>query len=138
MQFMKWVLNYWLWFAVLFSLIWGIYGNIEVIEQEGREDAGGNNKYKVKNAKKKHIGITIIKTIGFFFSEFIGSFAGWFCLYIIFIRLQLPDSYSKMGSVDVFLIIGAFVGMAGHSFQIINSIADVIKNMKPRSKNASE
>lgn len=91
----KTIINQWLWVAVLASLFWGVYG------------------WRYEKVKK-------IKKAGNFISEFIGSFAGWCCFYILTCRLEIP--YSKIEAVDIWLIIGAVVGMAGYSYRIVELI----------------
>lgn len=60
-----------------------------------------------------------IERAGIFFSEFIGSLAGWLSLYVLLYRSQSVTP----GSFDVFLGIVAVVGVSGFSYRII----DVLK-----------
>ena len=97
---MTWDIIFWL-VAILFSVFWGMYGyNYEL--------------KKDKNNKNERIGA--------FVSEFIGSLVGWYCLYIFTIHQKSPSPYQNTGTLDIFLIIGAFLGMAGYSFEIIKLI----------------
>lgn len=102
---MKWVFDHWVWLAFLFSIFWAIYGY----------------NYDQKNDR--------IKRMGDCFSEFIGSFGGWYCFYILSNRLQVSNSYSNMNSVDIFLIIGAFLGIAGYSFTIAEILSKIVKKL---------
>ena len=97
MCFLSDYFDYWVWFALAFSILWGIYGY---------------------NYARKNKG-DIIERLGAFLAGFIGSFAGWSCFHILTIRLQMPQLYSNMDFVDIFLIIGAFIGMTGYAFEII-------------------
>lgn len=102
----------WICFAIPCSVLWGIYGCID--------DSEDDKKWA------KHI---CIKRIGVFLSEFIGSFAGWCCLYIFTVRFA-SCPLKKLGSFDMFLIIGAVVCMAGYAYKIV----DLIDNLKKPSK----
>lgn len=104
---MEWVPEHWLWFAFLFTIFWGIYG------------------WKYIEEKKEYKDKRLIEKVGDFLSEFIGSFAGWCCFYILTVRLHEP--FDKIGGVDIFLIISAIVGMAGYSYRIVELIETYLK-----------
>jgi hypothetical protein len=107
------ICNNWGWLALLFSTIWGI---------------DGYNYERKKNNR--------IEQAGAFLSEFMGSFVGWYCLHIFSVRIQQPDSYSKMGTIDIFLLIGAFIGISGYSFEIHKLISLWLsQSNKPPYKN---
>jgi len=93
------ILSNWIWFiAFLSSLVWGIYGWVYWEEE--------------KKPKKKNLMERVADSL----SEFMGSFAGWFCFYIVILRLQ---SFDKLGSFDIFLGSIAVIGICGYSYRII-------------------
>ena len=55
-----------------------------------------------------------------FISNFVGSFAGWCCLYVLLIRLQ--SNYPNLDYInlmDLFLFIFSLLGLAGHLPELI-------------------
>jgi len=90
----------WLLFAIASSAVWGGYG----VSKEFEGSSSGKEK--------------LIQKIGIFFSEFVGSLAGWGCLYIYLLR-NWHDKFASMSGVDIFLILGTVIGIAGYSYQIV-------------------
>jgi RsiW-degrading membrane proteinase PrsW (M82 family) len=86
----------WLVLAILFSIFWGVHGF--QYEKERKE----GNAWIIAGA---------------FLSEFIGSFAGWCCFYIFVVR-HPQFTYEAFTGADIFLVIGAVIGMAGYSYRI--------------------
>jgi hypothetical protein len=91
-------------------MFWGIYGCKTI-----REDIEVE-----KEAEKKTRKMYFTKRIGIFISEFIGSFAGWCCLYILVVRLfRFPKlDFSAFGGTEIFLTIAAVIGIAGYSYEL--------------------
>ncbi|MCX5699798.1 MAG: hypothetical protein NTX01_08935 [Candidatus Omnitrophica bacterium] len=112
---MSWVINLIFWLiAFSLSLFWGFYG------------CKVTDKYikKLKDLLDWKNWKNNIEPGGIFLSEFIGSFAGWCCFYIFIYRIQYR-TFIGLNGVDVFLIIGAVIGMAGYSYKI----AEVVKKL---------
>jgi len=96
---MNWVINIvWSCLAILLSVFWGIYGC-------------NNEKESIKK-------LGWIEGVGIFLSEFIGSFAGWSFLYVLILRRPSISSLKEVTNIDIFLAIGAVVGIAGYSYNI--------------------
>ena len=93
--------SWWLLPATVFSIFWGTYGWYYEKEEYKLD-------YNNKDDKVFGIGAVV--------SEFVGSFAGWCCLHILAVRLF--SSYVTFVSADIFLAIGAVVGIAGYSYRI--------------------
>lgn len=110
---MNWITNLvWLFFAVLFSAFWAVYG----VKEERQNIRVENEKVKEEGNKRT---MYLTKKIGIILSEFVGSFAGWCCLYILGVRL---GNYSEFGGIEIFLTIGAVIGIAGYSYKIVESV----------------
>ena len=92
--------------------------------------AYGVNEYirgELAKIKKKARGdIGCIEKLGVFMSEFLGSCLGWLCLYLVFLRMGLAAS-EKLGSFEVFLLLGAFTGIMGYAFKIGENIDGLVK-----------
>lgn len=112
-QVFKWVF---LAAAVLSSGVWGYYG-VKVEAYEDGVKAG--SKHWVLDAGK-------------FISEFTGSFAGWGCLFLLLKRLQA--FHMQISSIDLFLILGAFIGIAGYSYYISSWVSDWLHKKPDTSK----
>jgi hypothetical protein len=99
--------------AALFSVFWGIHGV----------------SYAIKDDKKKYDDFHDKVILGgYFISEFIGSFFGWVSLYVL--SIHVIDSPSSIGTVDVLLILGAFVGMSGWAYRIFELIETLVGKIK--------
>ncbi|MBU1087170.1 MAG: hypothetical protein KKD05_06580, partial [Candidatus Omnitrophica bacterium] len=94
---MDWIIDltgkYWL-IAILASVCWGIYGlNYEKNKIEEKGDLKKLNK-SGKEVKKENIFSfwwkDKIEALGILFSEFIGSFSGWYCLFLLATRWCKP------------------------------------------------
>ena len=104
--------NYnWLWllFAIICSLIWGFYG-CKV----------GNKKFWGKKFKEKKDWDKWIEPVSIFLSEFIGSFIGWICLYVLVFHYNTKPL--TLGSFDVFLGIVAVLGITGYAYRLADAI----------------
>ena len=102
--------------AVIMSAGWGLYG----CNHTSNYDENGILKDK-KNRKtiRAFFMENTIEAIGILFSEFAGSMAGWWCLYILASRYtKIPCS---LGVFDVFLGTVAVVGISGYSYKIVNA-----------------
>ena len=128
----KLVIDNWSWFAIICSLIWGFYGCGEEIRDEEKE-------YK-EGVEKRECWHRCIWLIGIFLSEFIGSFIGWICLYVLVFHYNTKPL--TLGSFDVFLGIVAVLGITGYAYRLADAIgkkADAIcevddKTTKTESK----
>ena len=70
---------------------------------------------------------------GIFLSEFIGSLAGWVCLYLLLIRN--PDfRVASLDKVDLILSIGTVIGIAGYSYRIIDWIDTGLGKLKGQER----
>ena len=102
-------LKVWLRYAIGMSLYWGIRGLIlyttDLVERLGTE-----RKKKLYLLRKKGItwGILLVGVYQFILN-FVGSFAGWCCLYI-FIK---HTSFTDLKLADFVLIILGIIGISG-------------------------
>ncbi|MDP3142491.1 MAG: hypothetical protein Q8N14_00880 [Candidatus Omnitrophota bacterium] len=114
---MDWKTNLvWLCLAVLFSAFWAVYG----VKEEIQDIRVENEKIEEKGNKRT---MYLTKKVGILLSEFVGSFAGWCCLYILGVRLGFPKlSYLAFGGIEIFLTVGAVIGIAGYSYKIVESV----------------
>ena len=103
----KWILDYWLRILIPISIIWGLYGC-----QFARMVQG--NWYN--------------RCCVYFYQfnfNFVGSFAGWCCFYILGNRYLNPDI--NLGSTDLILFFLVLLGLTGHLpqtlFGIVNAFA---------------
>lgn len=90
------LINHWLLLATIMSIFWGIRSTILFARQ--RE--------------------FFWKTYQFIFN-FVGSFAGWFCFYVLLIRVQnnFPD-FRSLELGDIFLFVVSLLGLTGHLPQV--------------------
>lgn len=102
--------------ATLFSLFWGIHG-VSYANKEDKKECGDFHD--------------VVILIGYFISEFAGSFIGWVSLYVFSIRIA--DNPCNFGTVDLFLILGAFIGISGWAYRIFELI-DIIVSKKSGSE----
>jgi len=102
-------LKYWLWFALFMSIYWGIRGLI-LYTTDLVERLGTKRKKELYLLRKKGIswGILFVGVYEFIFN-FVGSFAGWCCLYI-FIK---HASFTNLKLADFVLIILSIMGLSG-------------------------
>jgi hypothetical protein len=113
---MEWIVgNLWVWgsLAVFFSLLWGFYG---VVEEKTHE--------------LKCPVCSFIKLIGVFVSEFLGSLAGWGCLYLFVVRLYNLHKDAST-AFDISLIILAAICITGWSCRL-NELVGKIKGLPAR------
>jgi hypothetical protein len=104
-------INGWKWYftvAVLSSVVLAIYGYSEYKKEKKFENC--------------------IEKIGVLLSEFIGSFLGWSCFYLLVFRLSIPNVV--FGSFEIFLALGAFIGMIGYAYKIGENIDLLIKALR--------
>jgi len=101
-------LKYWLWFAFLMSVYWGIRALIlystDLVGRLGPE----HQKLYFLRKRGKFWGIFLVGGYEFIFN-FVGSLAGWCCLYVFikhasFTEIELSDL--------VFLVLG-IMGLSG-------------------------
>jgi len=102
-------LKYWLWVALFMSLYWGIRNLIlyttDLVERLGPE----HRKLYFLRKRGKCWGISLIGVYEFIFG-FVGSLAGWCCLYV-FIK---HASFTDLKLADFVLLILGIMGLAGH------------------------
>ena len=81
---MAWITNsFWYWpLAFLLSAGWGFYGCNHARNYD--KDGQWKPKAEVKNSKEI-CREDWIETIGIFISEFMGSLAGWYCLFFFYL-----------------------------------------------------
>lgn len=60
-----------------------------------------------------------IEPLGIFLSEFLGSFAGWYCFYVLISRHQDKITF---GNFDIFLGTIAVIGITGYSHKLVEAI----------------
>ena len=94
-------IRFWIPFAIIMSLFWGIRGLHMSLREAWKES---------------------FSKLGYFFwlsyqliFNFIGSFAGWICFYILLVRTQskLPD-FTVFGWSDFILFLLSILGLTGH------------------------
>lgn len=98
----KSILNYWLWISIISSIIWGLYGGQFVKGIQG-------NWFN--------------KIFAYFYQfnfNFVGSFAGWCCFYVLGNRYLNPQI--GLNSVDLTLFILVLLGLTGHLPQALFGI----------------
>ena len=71
----------------------------------------GKNKDKINN--------DLIEKIGIFVSEFAGSFAGWYCLFLLAIHWQ---NHTDLGSFDIFLGTISVLCISGYSYKMVSNL----------------
>jgi hypothetical protein len=95
-------LCYWFIIAIIVSLFWGIRGLHMSLLKDWKDH---------------------LSKSGYFFwlsyqliFNFIGSFAGWFCFYILLIRTQkkLPELTATFDTSDFLLFLLSILGLTGH------------------------
>jgi hypothetical protein len=91
--------------ALIISTVWGIYGW----------------HCKVKN----EVDNKWIEKAGAALSEFLGSFLGWCCLYVLIVRFRVVPNI--IGGFDIFLGTVAVVGITGYSYRIVEALAALSK-----------
>lgn len=102
--------------AVPMSLFWGIYGIIEERRQEEEERRTGIVEERDAVACMKDCYFSsFVRWAGVFISEFLGSLAGWICLFTLLYRaLELK---MVLGVFDVFLGTAAIICITGFAHQ---------------------
>ncbi len=105
------IMSHWLVIAVGMSLFWGIRG--AYLEYVDRTD---DFILRVDKPHRLH-SLLNFATFQFIFS-FVGSFAGWCCLYILILRVQ-PNLLRNLDSSDFVLFLLSFLGIAGILSQAI-------------------
>lgn len=93
-------LKYWVWVALFMSLYWGI------------------RAYVIFTPKGKKFRGFFLNGVYQFIFNFVGSLAGWCCLYV-FIK---HASFTDLGLADFVLLIFGIMGLTGHLPQFILGI----------------
>ena len=84
--------------AVFVSIIWAIYGWLWAIKE----------KDKITPEWLNNFGVSL--------SDYLGSFFGFCCIRLLARRLQLTGT--SFGIFEVILLIIAFIGVTGYTYQI--------------------
>lgn len=105
----KLLLALWLWLAIIMSLFWGVRSIILFAE---------SRNFWWKSYQ--------------FIFNFVGSFAGWFCFYVLLIRTQNNMPRSQGFAVgDIILFIVSLLGLTGHLPQVtygfVESFVEITK-----------
>lgn len=106
----------WYWVVAFgLSVFWGFYGVAHL-----KFDKKGNNELWEPNYGIQHIG--------YFLSEFFGSLAGWFIFFVLLNRMgivkQMDLPATQFGKFELFLFLGAFVGISGWAFVAPKAISE--------------
>ncbi len=109
---MIFVFDNWLWFAIPLSCFWGVYGC--KFESQVKPH---KYKYLIDFIKENRL-----EAFGVFTSEFIGSFAGWYCLHLLAPSLNNYNKDSELGGFDIFLGTVAVIGITGYSHKLFDKI----------------
>jgi len=107
-------------FAVPISLFWGVYGIIAARREEKEEEKSKKSKENEgkgdsSGCMKDCIFLSCLWEFGFFISEFLGSLAGWICLYALLYRAM--ELKTALGIFDVFLGTAAIICITGFAHQ---------------------
>ena len=107
----KILITSWFWLALGMSFFWGIRSTILFTRSK----------------------IFWWKSYQFIFN-FVGSFAGWFCFYVLLIRTQnnMPQ-FQGFGGVDIALFILSLLGLTGHLPQVIYGIVEGFAEIAKRA-----
>ena len=110
-------IKYWLWFAFPMSLYWGVRSLI--LYTTDLKERIGKEKQRLYFLRKrgKFCGILLVGGYQFIFN-FVGSFAGWCCLYV----LIKHTSFKSLRLADFVLFILSIMGLSGHLPQFIYGI----------------
>jgi hypothetical protein len=79
-----------------------------------------------EGSKEEEDSKKLDRTCWNFFSEFIGSFAGW-CFFYVFV-FRVSNYINDFRTADAILAIGAVVGIAGYSYSIARNTENLIYN----------
>lgn len=102
---------HWLWLAVAFSLFWGFHGSYFFAGKISRPWVG-----------------SILRITYHFVFNFVGSFTGWACLYVLVFRLNGQALWTREftgGDVTLFLL--SFLGLTGHLPQTIYGMVQAVE-----------
>jgi len=103
------ILKFWIIPSLIMSIFWGIR-NVCLFT----EDSSSLLKSKLPWIGKFWSGSYQ------FISNFVGSFAGWCCLYVLLIRLQINyPNLDYVNMMDLLLFIFSLLGLTGHLPQLI-------------------
>jgi len=110
-------IKYWLFFAFPMSIYWGLRALI--LYSTDLKERIGEEKQRLYFLRKsgKFWGILLVGGYQFIFN-FVGSFAGWCCLYV-FIK---HASFANLKLADFVLLILGIMGLSGHLPQFISGI----------------
>jgi hypothetical protein len=97
----------WLLFALAFSFLWGKRAG-DIHNAEGDQHPRWTYFYE-------------------FVSNFVGSFAGWWCLYALAIRVSAAGpALHSLNGVDIFLFFASIVGISGRLAETIHGFINAI------------
>jgi len=118
------VKNWWFVFALIMSLYWGLRSaHFFTTDPLTRID---ERKQKMFFFRRRwpRVGTFLIVSYQFMF-YFIGSFAGWFCLYVFLSRVQSKmPSFHRFNIGDLILFIFSLIGITGHFPKLILGFAE--------------
>ncbi len=112
--------------TIVFSLYWGIRSVILfTTDSLSRVDEQKQKLYFLRR-KFPGIGTFLIGSYQFIFN-FVGSFAGWVCFYVLLVRIQARS----LGSLDftggdVLLFFVSLLGLSGHLPQILYGLVESV------------
>ncbi|MCX5778765.1 MAG: hypothetical protein NTU66_06090 [Elusimicrobia bacterium] len=106
---LQWIVQNWIWLALVSSVIWGLYGA---------------KLFSPKNDDKLKQALIIFYQFNF---NFIGSFAGWCCFHILTVRLKAP--YAQMAGTDLLLGALTVLGLTGHLPESIYGLVISVKKL---------
>lgn len=116
--------NWWFIFALIMSLYWGFRSAyFFTTDPLTRIDKRKQKMYFFRR-RWPRFGTFLIATYQFMF-YFIGSFAGWFCLYALLSRVESKmPSFRGFNIGDVILFMFALTGITGHLPKFILGFAE--------------
>jgi hypothetical protein len=108
--------RYWLLLATAFSLFWGI-----------------RSAYLFRTNMPSHGAKFFIASYQFLFN-FIGSFAGWCCFYVLLVRINgQPLSTRDFSGGDVVLFVVSLLALTGHLPQATYGIIQAVESLAQKA-----
>ena len=116
--------NWWFLFALIMSLYWGLRSAYFFTTDPLTRISETKQEMFFFRRRWPRLGTFLIATYQFMF-YFVGSFAGWFCLYVLLIRVESKmPSFRGFNIGDVILFIFSLVGITGHLPKFILGFAE--------------
>lgn len=104
-EIIKWLIKYWFPSALIMSLFWGIRAIFFVLIKQLKSETD-------KIAMYPKTSFVLVHVVYQFLFHFIGSFAGWFCFYVLLLKAN-ASLLSFTGS-DFILFLISLLGLTGH------------------------